>query len=520
MRYRFEDFSLDPNRRELRRNENLHRVEPQVFDLLLHLVRHRDRLVSREELFQTIWNGRIISESVLSTRIHAARLAIGDNGKDQRLIRTLHGRGARFVGAVHEESATAGAQPGAPAAQRSSILGERPAIAVLPFVNLSGDCKQDCVADWMTEELIIGLSRAGWLSVASRASSLSCGRAIPATEVARKLGVRYLLEGGMRQAGGRTRITARLIDALADHQLWVERYERDADAAFAVLDEIVDQVLGAVEPQLYFAEEFRARHTSTDDLNAWECIVRALSLMNSREKPHIAAARVLLQKAVSLDGQSAAAHSLLSILTTLSVHMGWGQRQLEVPRALAAARAALSLNTEEPWAHAALGYAMIWRHPGEAILPLERAVALNPNFAIGHYFLALASTYAGHRRGVFDRAAKAETLARRDLLARGFAGAHNNVRATAAFAEEHYRDGIRFARSAVRDLPKSPSAYRALVINLALGGETEEARRALQTLKGLAPDMSHRWIAQNAVWNPNEAMKRYVEAFRVAGLYR
>ncbi len=229
-------------------------------------------------------------------------------------------------------------------------------------------------------------------------------------------------------------------------------------------------------------------------------------------------AHALLRKAVSIDPASAQSHSLLSIVTTLQVHMSWAERRDVVPTALDEARTALALNLDEPWAHAALGYASIWKQPADAILPCRRAIALDPNFAVGHYFLALGSTYAGHHDGVLAHADMAERLAPRDLLARGYAGAHDNVRSTASFATGDYRRGIRYASNATIYSPNSPTAHRALVINLALAGKSVEAQHAMQTLQRLAPDMSQAWIKDNAVWSSAETMRRYVDAFRASGL--
>jgi tetratricopeptide (TPR) repeat protein len=230
-------------------------------------------------------------------------------------------------------------------------------------------------------------------------------------------------------------------------------------------------------------------------------------------------ARALLQKAVAIDPDSAESHSLLSIVSTLLVHMSWADRQNVIPNALALARKALALDPDLPWAHAALGYAAIWHRPEEAIVPCQRAITLDPNFAVGHYFLALASTYAGYCDHVFEHADEAERLAQRDLLARGYAGVHDNIRATASFAIEHYREGINFARRAAAYVPNSPPAHRALIINLALAGKFDEARQEVQTLRRFAPKFSQIWIEQNyAVWASHEAAKRFTEAFRLAGL--
>lgn len=520
--YYFDDCVLDAARRQLRRGDVVCRVEPQVFDLLEYLIRNRDRVVSRDDLFAALWDGRIVSDSVLSTRLNAARRSIGDNGAEQRLIRTFRRKGLRFVGSVREEAAAARSDAPQIISARlgcTPLTLGTPRIAVLPFANMTADRKYEYFAAGLAEEVILSLTRRNLLPVASRISSFGySGKALGAKEIARRLRVRYLLDGSLHQLGDRMRIVVRLVDGLVDRQLWAERFDRDVDDGFAIQDEITVNVMAAIAPQIYFAEEARAARKSPERLNAWERVIRALSLINSREKRHVETAHRLLQKALALDPQSAQAHSLLSIVTTLSIHMGWAKRQTLVPRSLAIAQKALSLNADEPWAHAALGYATIWKRAEDAIPPLERAIALNPNLAVGHYFLALASTYAGKTDHVFAHADMAERLAARDLLARGYAGAHDNVRATASFAQGNYGDGIRFARNVIRDIPKSPTGYRTLIMNLALGGEVEEAGAAIRTLKSVAPDMSQSWIAQNAVWARAHVMQKYVEAFRAAGL--
>jgi TolB-like protein len=515
--YRFGDCVLDVGRRELRRGSVLCAVEPQVFDVLEYLIRHRARLVTRDELWKAVWSGRVVSEAAIDTRVSAARAVIGDSGGRQRFIRTLRKKGFRFIGSLIEETSPA---PRATEEIRNrAILADHPTIGVIPFTNLSGEPGQDGLSDGLTEDLITALAKVTWLYVATRAASFACkGQSLGTAQLARKLGVRYLVDGSVRRLAGRIRVTVQLIDGFAEHQIWAERYDLDGGASFGLYDRICEKILTAVEPHLYLAEHFRAQQKSAMQLNAWECVVRALSLMNTRDQRNVAAAHELLQTAVSLDPASAQNRSLLSIVTTLRVHMSWADRRNVIPAALESARAALALNPDEPWAHAALGYASIWKQPDDAILPCQRAVALNPNFAVGHYYLALASTYAGHHDPTFAHANMAERLAPRDLLARGYAGAHDNVRATAAFATENYRRGIEFAGNAAVYSPNSPTAHRALIINLALAGKIHEARHALQTLRRLAPDMSQAWIKQNAVWSSAETMKRYVEAFRASGM--
>jgi TolB-like protein/tetratricopeptide (TPR) repeat protein len=518
--FRFENCLVDVERRELRRGGVLCALEPRTFDLLEYLLRNHHRFVSKTDLQNAIWGGRIVSSTALHTRINAVRNAIGDNGAEQRLIRTLRTKGFRFVGHVHEETRSNWSTCTEEADHNRALLTDRPSIAVLPFASNSDDPRQGSAADALTESLITALAKVGWLSVATQTSSFARkGLALGPTQMARKLGVRYLLDGSTRQISDRVRITVQLIDSFTDFQIWTEQYERDAIDSFTVVEEICNKVVNTLVPQLYLAEHLRVQRKATMDLNSWECIVCALWLMSSRVYRDAVSARTLLEKAVSIDPKSAECYSLLSIVSTLLVHMSWADRQKVIPTALALARKALLLNPDLPWAHAALGYAAIWIRPEEAILPCQRAIALNPNFATGHYFLALASTYAGHCDHVFEHADKVERLAPRDLLARGYAGAHDNIRATASFAIERYREGINFARRAATYIPNSPPAHRALTINLALAGKFDEARHEVQTLRHFVPKFSQIWIKQNyAVWASDEAAKRFTEAFRIAGL--
>jgi TolB-like protein len=517
--YRFDDYVLDTDRRELRCTGALCSLEPQVFDLLEFLIRNNERVVSKKDVLNAVWGGRIVSEAALHTRVSAARHAIGDNGAEQRLIRTIRIKGFRFIGSVREETKSIGMAALQKKGASGPSLADQPTIAVVPFANISGTPGQESIADGLTEDLITTLSKIGWLFVATRASSFAFkNQALGSAEIARKLGVRYLLGGSIRQMAGRQRITVQLVDGISDCQIWTERYDRDIIDNFTTQDEICDSVAAMVECQLFLAEHLRVEQKSPISVSTWECVVRALALMNRRKERDVLAAHGLLQKAVTVDPGSAQNFSLLSMVTTLRVHMGWANRQRLIASALACARKALSLNPDEPWAHAALGYALIWKQPEQAIVPCQRAVALNPNFAIGHYFLALACAYAGQHDQVFPHAGSAERLAKRDLLARGYGGAHNNVRSTGSFAAEHYHKGIEFGHNAVVDNPNAPTAYRALMINLALGGQLDEAKRALQTLRRLAPEISQDWIRQNSVWTSDSTMKRYIEAFRMVGL--
>jgi TolB-like protein len=524
LRYLFEDYAIDTDRRELRRGADVVPLAPQVFDLLEYLIRNRERVVSKDDLIAAIWHGRIVSDSALTTRINAVRSALSDNGEEQRLIKTLLRKGVRFVGAVREETEMVDAAT-APLVTRQPTVGptlpDRPSIAVLPFTNMSGDPEQEYFADGMVEDITTALSKVRWFFVVSRNSAFAYkGKPVDIKHVARELGVRYVLEGSVRKAGVRARITAQLIDAISGHHVWADRYDRDVSDIFAVQDEITEQVVAALEPQLYAAEGIRTKRKPPESLDAWECVVRALSLVNSRARPDIAVARDLLQKAVALDSGYAQAYSLLSFVTTLGVHLGWAPRESTLAIASEAAHKALLLDSDDPWAHVALGYVLAWsRRANDAIVEYEKALALNPNFAIAHWLLALALCYLGQGEEALKHGDQAERLSPRDLMARGNAGVSNNVRAIACFIEGRYREGIGFARKAIIESPNLAPAYRALIVNCALAGETEEARAQLETLKRLVPEISVEWVKH--VIHPymrEDDRQRYADGFRLAGL--
>src|SRR5258708_25070667 len=240
LHYLFEEYSFDPGRRELRRGADVASVAPQVFDLVDYLIRNRERVVSKDDLINAIWNGRIVSDAALTTRLNAARTAIGDSGEEQRLIKTLPRKGFRFVGTVREAEGPAGA-----AAAHNPIeqprpaltLPDKPSIAVLPFQNMSGDPDQDYFADGMVDEITTALSRFNTLFVIARNSSFAYkGNVVDIKQIGRELGVRYVLEGSVRKAAGKVRIIGQLIDAASGRHLWADRFEGDLSDIFALQD--------------------------------------------------------------------------------------------------------------------------------------------------------------------------------------------------------------------------------------------------------------------------------------------
>ena len=280
MLYFFDEYALDTDRRELRRGDGLLPVEPKVFDLLVYLIGGRDRVVSKDDLIAGVWMGRVVSDSALTSCINAARVAIGDNGEEQRLIKTLPRKGVRFVGTVREENSPAGPAPPsvAPASPRPALaLPDRPSVAVLPFTNLSDDSEQQYFADGLAEDIITRLGRLKWLFVSARNSSFTYkGKAVNVKQIGRELGVRYVLGGSVRRSGQRLRIGAELSEASTGLQVWAERYDVDLADFFSLQDQIAESVIAAIEPRLYAAEHQRFQSRSPESLDAWGFVMQAM----------------------------------------------------------------------------------------------------------------------------------------------------------------------------------------------------------------------------------------------------
>jgi adenylate cyclase len=395
-------------------------------------------------------------------------------------------------------------------------LPSKPSIAVLPFQNMSGDPSEDYFADGVVEDITTALSRIRWLFVIARNSSFTYkGRMVDVKQVGRELGVRYALEGSVRKAANRVRVTAQLIDAVTGHHVWAERYDRELAAIFALQDEITERVVAAVEPQLYAAEGIRAKRKPPESLDAWECVVRALSCVNSRSQNDYAMARELLERAIELDPAYAQAYALFAYVMGLEVLYGWKPREIALARALEAAQKAVVLDSDDAWAHFALGFVYgMTRRAEEAVVEHEKALALNPNFALAYTYQGSALAYLGRGEEALLKIDASERLSPRGL----FQGVNNVCRAAAHFSAEQHRDAVSCARKSILDSPGIVTGYRMLVVNCALIGEIDEARAALGIVKRLQPDISLRWIAESVLFTRERDRQNYIEGFRLAGL--
>ncbi len=523
MQFIFSDHRLDTERRELYRGSERIALEPQVFDLLVYLLLNRERVVSKDDLFASVWGGRVVSESTLTSRINAARKAVGDSGEDQKLIRTVARRGVRFVGLVDIRSNSAnlihaaGSQDEILEQPRPAMpLPDRPAIAVLPFTNMSGDPEQEYFSDGISEDIITALSKLRWFFVIARNSSFTYkGKAVHMKQVAEELGVGYVVEGSVRKGGDRVRITAQLNDVATGSHLWAEKYDRSLADVFAVQDEITEAIVAAIEPQLYAAENFRARRKPPDSMDAWDLVMRALSHYWRVTRQDNVVAQALLEKAIAIDPNYGQALGVLATSHTFSAHMGWADMATVMPIAERAALASIQADSEDPWAHHALGSASLFKRRFEdSLAAFESALSLNPNFSLAQGYYGLALSYCGRWQEASVAAQRALRLSPRDPFAAIFCG----IAAYSHFVGRNYDEAIRLASESIRQRGDFVGGHRVLTAAAGMAGRDDLAKAALLELERAQPNISLGWLASHMPIRYDADREHYLEGFRRAGL--
>ena len=520
----FDDYEIDVERRELRRAKIAVHVEPQVFDLLVYLVRNRERVVSKDDIITAVWGGRIVSDSTLTSRINAARTAVGDSGENQRLIRTVARKGLRFIGTVSTQPNDAVSAP-ATGPQADEIhepsrpalpLPDRPAIAVLPFINMSGDPEQEYFSDGISEDIITALSKLRWFFVIARNSSfIYKGKAVHMKQVAEELGVGYVVEGSVRKSGDRVRITVQLNDVTTGSHLWAERYDRGLADVFDVQDEITEAIVAAIEPQLYAAENFHAQRKPPDSMDAWDLVMRALSHYWRVTRQDNVVAQALLEKAISIDPNYGQALGVLATSHTFCAHMGWADMATTMPIAERAAQAAIRTDSEDPWAHHALGCVYLFtRRFDDSLAEFELALRLNPNFSLAQGYYGLALSYCGRWEEALEAAHRALRLSPRDP----FSAVYYGIAAYAQFIGRNYEEAVRLAREAIRQRGDFVGAHRVLTAAAGMAGKSAIAKVALQELHRAQPNISLAWVASQMPIKLDSDRGHYLEGFRRARL--
>ena len=523
MQFLFGDHTLDDDRRELRRGSEPISVEPQVFDLLIYLVQNRERVVSKDDLIASVWGGRIVSDSTLTSRINAARRAVGDNGFSQKLIRTIARKGLRFVGDVRIESDLSDVTNGdvrpnsaEPAARATLPLPDRPAIAVLPFVNMSGEPEQEYFSDGISEDIITALSKLRWFFVIARNSTFTYkGKSVLLKQIAEELGVRYVVEGSVRKGGDRVRITAQLNDVATGSHIWAERYDRDIADVFAVQDEITEAIVAAIEPQLYVAENFHAQRKPPDSMDAWDLVMRGLSHYWRLTRQDNVVAQALLEKATAIDPNYGQAHGVLAASETFSAHMGWTDMAAVAVSAERAALSAIRADSEDPWAHYALGNVYLFaRRFDDSLAEFELALRLNPNFSLAQAYYGLTLSYCGRWEEGALAARRALRLSPRDP----FSALYFGITAYSQYIGRNYAEAMRLARDAIRERNDFVGGHRVLTAAAGMAEQYDVAAAALQELRRAQPNISLSWVADKMPIKGDADRDHYLEGFRRAGL--
>jgi TolB-like protein/class 3 adenylate cyclase/Flp pilus assembly protein TadD len=398
---------------------------------------------------------------------------------------------------------------------RDQSAVDRPSVAVLPFVNMSGDAEQEYFADGIAEDIITGLSKLRWFFVIARNSSFVYkGKAVEVTRVARELRVRYVLEGSVRKGGDRVRITAQLIDASTGNHIWADRYDGRLTDIFSLQDEITRKVIAAIEPKLLEAEAIRTQDRSPENLGAWDMLIRANSLFWRVTRSEGEAAITILRRAVGRFPDYGPAHSKLAFMLLVSGYLGWNFMEPQTAEAARLAARALELDDSDPWAHLALGYvAFTMRRTEEAAEEFQRAIDLNPNFAAAHGYLGWALALAGRSDQAITHLEEAIRMSPHDpqnaLFNVGLAAAH--------FLAGRYTEAVAFGRKAIQQRHGFTGGHRIYVASLAQAGQVEAARAALAQLKEVQPEISIAWIEKYVPYTDAQMVK-FLDGMRKAGL--
>jgi TolB-like protein len=521
--YEFGNFVLDAGRRELRQAGTLVAVEPQVFDMLTFLIGARDRVVSRDDILAEVWHGRIVSEATLSSRLNAARTAVGDTGGEQRLIRTLPRKGVRFVGDVREVANPAPVPPpGTASVETGTTLraGPRlPAVAVLPFTNMSDDPGQAFFADGMTEEIITALSRISGLFVVARNSSFTYrGKAVDVRQVGQELGVGYVLEGSVRRSREQLRITGQLVDAASGANLWSDRFDGDPFDVFELQDRVAERVAAAIEPTLQIAEIGRLQRDRPARLDAYDLLLRAYALLAEFSATGMEAALTCLAQSLALDPDYAPAMAAAAYCRAQCHFQGWA-RQDDAVRAEAVT---LAWNAVERapndaqilWMAAFAIWNMAETGREKARDLFRRSLLINPSSAMALTLTGWIETMCGNQHAGREMVARAQRLNPRDP--RGWL--MSGVMAIAAVIDENYAEALSWAEQALAQNRRFAVALRVAAVALVKLGEKDRARHAVQQLLAIEPELTVSGFLTRIPVPLERMAKTYADALRAAGL--
>jgi TolB-like protein/Tfp pilus assembly protein PilF len=535
MLYRFNDYILDTESQELSKNGMLLHSEPQVIALLTLLVQNSSRLVTKDEINKAVWNGRIVSEAALSSRIKSLRHLLGDTGRKQQYVRTVHKRGFRFVAdvaPVERNNNTAQAATTAPAlvyntaavpdvlqttpAEAADI--KKPVVAVLPFTNWSGDTGQDYFADAITADIITHLSKHRWLQVIARNTMLGYkGMNVDVRELADKLGVVYVVEGSVQRAGNRFRVASHLMEAKTCHHIWADRYDRQLDDMFELQDEITETIAARIEPEIGFAERSRVVHVRPGNLKAWDAYHLGIYHFFKFTAQDNLEAQKLLKQSQELDPTFGEAYAWWAYAVVLGM-VYWQTKPTQelMDQALAACDKALSLDSQNASFHALKARVQVARcEYSSALTENEIAIKLNPTFAAAHCGLGDSLAYEGNYENAMACFDRAIALSPNDPQLWAF----YSYAAQALLFRKDFEKALQYTEraSAIPNYQYWTTAHMAVA--LAYLGRDREAKQAVKRLLNQNPNFSIAFAREKLFYlKMPEQIELYLNGLKMAGV--
>lgn len=516
---RFGPYELDMSRFELRKDGIRIAVEPQAFDLIAYLARNSDRTVTREEILAEIWNNRIVSDAALSSQVKAARKALGDDGVAQQVIRTVHGRGFRFVASIDGAGeAPAAEQDPASGSPGLSEIVNKPSVAVLPLENLIGDRSEDYFADGVTEDITTALARNRWLAVVARNSSFAFRNSTDGIKViGEKLGANYVVTGSTRKSGTRVRVTVQLVDTETGNSIWSDRFDGDMVDIFDLQDDITEMVAARIESELGLTEQRKAERSPRKNLGAWELYQLGVSEFYKFTEEANSKSQELFRECLDLDPDLACAHSRLAYAIVLSmVYFDAAPDQARMDEALAVARRAIELDGQDANSYFTIGRVHLARREYDiAIDALERALELNPCLAVTYCGLGDSLAYEGRLDEAIEQFEIAIRLSPHDP----FRWAFYSYRSLAHLFRGEFGDAVAWARKSVQ-VPNAQYWSNAhLVAALGHLGDEKQAQSALKELKREKPEFSLDFAREHLFYLKREdQMDAYISGLRKAGV--
>jgi adenylate cyclase len=541
----FDRFEILPARRQVLASGQAVTLGAKAFDLLLVLIEHRERILGKDELLALVWPGLVVEGNNLTVQISALRKLLGANA-----VATVAGRGYRFVqpgleiqeprvpsdsspalllpipavpnpiasAAVSQapQHSTSSATPGG-----SLPLPEKPSIAILPFLNISGDAEQSYFTDGLTEDITTDLSRFRSLFVIARNSAFTYqGRAVDVRQVARELGVRYVLEGSARRSGERVRVNAQLIDAITGNHIWADKYDRVIEDIFDLQESLTQSIVAAIATQVQMAEQGIARRLRPGNLRAHDMAMRANA---NNVEAHRRNDRALwnqalreARQALALDGDNLLAHLVIAEIQTENVgvpQFADGDLSADWKEGISSAGKAMELDPADSRAYGWAGFLMaVAGFYDEGLAYARQGLALNPNDCITLSNLAATELWSGEHQAALGHVAAAERLSPRDLNRFHF----NACRACASFFLRDFAAGIEFATESVREAPHSAMSQMSLVLVSVGAGQIERAKAAFETLRAISAPYANRALTQDAPLRKLEDRQRFTLATRIA----